>query len=55
MKILQINIDRGGAALDLVFKVMKDEYYDICLISEPTKSQTEEWFGHEDAKMFVAN
>lgn len=55
MKILQINIDRGGGALDLMLKMANDGGYDICLVGEPHKRRTKDWFGHLDAKFFVVN
>ncbi|KAL1447005.1 hypothetical protein WDU94_003521 [Cyamophila willieti] len=55
MKILQINIDRGGTALDLMQKMANDGLYDICLVGEPHKRRTEDWFGHVDAKILIVN
>lgn len=55
MKILQINIDRGGGALDLMSSMVRNEGYDICMIGEPHRRRTADWFGHEDAKILVSN
>lgn len=55
MKVLQINLDRGREALDLMSKTAREEQCDLCLIQEPNKKRTEDWYGHEDAKIKVLN
>lgn len=53
MKFLQINTDRGREAHDLMIKTARDNRIDVCLIAEPNKSITEEWYGHVNAKILV--
>lgn len=55
MKILQINIDRGGEAHDLMLRTARVEKIDVCLIGEPHRRKSEEWYGHENAKILVVN
>ncbi|KAI5718795.1 hypothetical protein M8J76_000447 [Diaphorina citri] len=38
-----------------MLKLANDGQYDICIVGEPHKRRTEDWYGHPDAKILVVN